>query len=254
MPSTLDQILAFRRQRITGQQRARYAAFSVFTHLLVIAVTWFVPDLFAKPPEPFEAVSVFVVPPSALGVEEPPPPPPPRVEPPPPEPPPPEPPPPEPPPPEPPPPDVPVLVEEQEQKPERKPEVKPKVQPPPPPPPAAPPKRKGSPFGKALGASSNKATIGVEDPNFTYGYYLNQVVGQISQNWSRPPVGSEIKQALFHFRIERNGTITDLRLVEPSKSDIFDRKAERAIEASSPLPPLPKSYKQSSLGINLIIK
>ncbi len=247
MPSTLDQILALRRQRVTGQQRARYAAFSIATHLLVIAVMWFVPDLFAKPPEPFEAVSVFVVPPAALGIEEPPPTPTPEVEPPPPEPP-----PPAPPPPEPPPPDVPVLVEE-EKKAERKPEKKPRATPPPPPP-AAPPKRKGSPFGKSLGASSNKATIGVEDPNFTYGYYLNQVVGQISQNWSRPPVGSEIKQALFHFRIERNGTIMDLRLVESSKSDSFDQTAERAIEASSPLPPLPKSYKKSSLGINLIIK
>lgn len=244
MPSNLDQILAYRRQRITGQQRARYTALSVVSHLLVVAGMWLVPDLFAKPPEPFESVSVFVVPPAALGIEEPPPPPPPSQ----PEPPPPSPPPP---PPKPPPEEAPVLVADpkKQKEPEKKPEVKPA-----PPPPAAPPKRRGSPFGKSLGVSSKKATIGVEDPNFTYGYYLDRVVGQISQAWSRPPVGSEIKQALFHFRIERNGTISNLRMVESSKSEIFDQTARRAIEASSPLPPLPKSYKQTSLGINLIVK
>lgn len=248
MQKQIDRIFEERRQRA---REGRYGSVvtSALLHTSLVAGFLFLPVLFAKPKPPIEYVSVVVVPPSVLGIEEPPPPPPPppRVEPPPPpprvEPPPPPPPPPK--------PDVPVI--RTEKKPERK------VTPPPPPPPPPrlrqdrPPRRQGSPTGSTLGASTTQATLGVEDPNFTYGWYLDQVVNRISGNWTRPLVGSEIR-ALFYFRIQRDGTITSLELRQPSGSAEFDAAARRAVEASSPLPPLPRAYKPTFLGINLIVK
>ncbi len=251
MPINVDQLLSKRAKRLQTREQSQCLLYSVLFHSTLIAVVWFVPKLFAKPPERIEFISIVVVPPQALGQEQPPPPPPPpppKIEEPKPEPPPPEPPPPEP---EPVPKDVPVLVE-------KKKKVEKKTPPPPPkrqsPPPKIqpPPKRVGSPFGKSLGASTNNATLGVEDPNFTYGYYLDRVVAVISSNWVRPPLGN--LQTKLHFRIRRDGSISDLRLIQSSTDPDFDDAALRAVQSSSPLPPLPKGYKKDDLGINLIVK
>ncbi len=247
----VDRLLTERAQREAPGPAS--VVYSLVFHGAVVATAWFVPELLAKPPEPREqAISVVVVPPQALGIEKPPPPPPPRREPPPePEP---APPPPEPEPePEPEPiPDVPVLPDKKEKKAADKPPPERRPTPPPPKPVEPPPKRIGSPFGSSLGASTQLATLGVEDPNFTYGYYLDRVVAVISANWVRPIMGS--LEARFHFRIRRDGTITELRLTATSTSPEFDDAAMRAVSASSPLPPLPKSYSEDDLGINLIVK
>ncbi len=246
MPLNLDQLLSERARRATSGSYS--ILYSLLFHGVMAAAAWFVPELLAKPPEHDPYFTVVVVPPQALGIEEPPPTPA-RVEPPTPEPPPPEPPPPEPEP-EPIPEDVPVIVEKKKKVEKKRPPAKKK--PAPPKVVEPPPKRIGSPFGNPLGASTNQATLGVEDPNFTYGYYLDRVVAVINSNWVRPPMGN--LEARLHFRIQRDGTIVDLRIVTPSTSDQFDDAAIRAVNTSSPLPPLPKGYAQDDLGINLIVK
>ena len=252
MLKTVDTILEQRRLRAGSKQGVGSWVCSLAFHAGVAAAVWFVPELLAKPPAEFEYVPVMVVSPAVLGIEEPAPPVPrtPTPEPPPPEPPPPE------PEPEPEPADEEAMVLARE---EKKPEVKkpPPPQRPPPPAPAPvtpPPKRQGSPFGSSLGAQTSKARLGAEDPNFTYGYYLDRVVASISGNWVRPPVGADVEQAVLYFRIQRDGTITDLRIATPSGSEPFDVAAYRAVEASSPLPPLPKGYQRDFLGINLIVR
>ncbi len=245
MPLNLDQLLGERAKRTaTSPFNVLY---SLIFHGVVVAAAWFVPELLAKPPEQEEYFSVIVVPPQALGIEEPPPPPPPRVEPPP-EPPPPEPPAPEP---EPIPEDLPVLADKKQEVEEQKP-PKPRPVPPPPKPIEPPPKRVGSPFGNPLGATTQQVAYGVEDPNFTYGYYLNRVVAVITANWVRPIMGN--LEATVYVNIQRDGTIKDLRIVTPSISSEYDQSALRAIDTSSPLPPLPKSYDQDHLGLNLVFR
>ena len=258
MPISLNQVLDQRSHRITSSQQSRHFAVSLVFHGLAVAFFLLMPIFLAKPPEPFDYIAVTVVPPNALGSEDPPPqrPEPPKKK---------ETPPPPPPPPpkeEPPPkvePDRPVLATQPKEPPPKPP---PKESPKPPPetqtPPASPladpPKRKGNPLGNPLGASTTEATLGVEDPNFTYGYYLDRIVSMISQNWNRPPVGGDVKDALIHFRILRDGTVEQLILKRSSGDDVFDRTAIGAVKVTSPLPPLPKGYKRDYLGINLIVK
>ena len=243
MAKNVDSILDQRSHRLTRKERTRPWLASFLFHALLSVAFWVMPELLAKPPAEIEYVPVMVVSPAMLGISEPPPPPPPPE-------------------PEPdspregPPPALEPIEEDTMVLPSE--EEKAERPPPPPPPPQPesvepPPKRSGSPFGAALGASTEKARVGVEDPNFTYGYYLNRVVSAISANWVRPPVGG-VEQAMLNFRIQRDGTITALRVAETSGSEIFDLAAFRAVEASSPLPPLPKGYKEPSLGINLIVR
>ncbi|MCP3957719.1 MAG: TonB C-terminal domain-containing protein [bacterium] len=249
MATTVDQLLEHRARRQARAQRSSFL-YSFLSHGTVVGAMWLLPQLFVEPPEKYHYIAVTVVPPQILGAQEPPPPPPPppKIEPPPPkvEPPPPE------PPPEPVPEDVPVIVEKKKKVEKKPPPPPPKKATPPPPKVEPPPKRVGSPFGNPLGATTNQATVGVEDPNFTYGYYLDRVVAVISANWVRPQIGN--LEAKLHFRIKRDGTITELRLVESSTSREFDDAAARAVSSSSPLPPLPKGYTRDDLGINLIVK
>jgi TonB family protein len=96
--------------------------------------------------------------------------------------------------------------------------------------------------------------VGVEDPNFTYGYYLDRVVALISAKWKRPPVGSEVVEAKLYFRIRADGAVTDLQLTATSGAEVFDRDALAAVTAASPLPPLPRAYQREYLGIHLIVR
>ena len=262
MSITVDRVLAQRQHRVARGERRLYVALSTIGHAVLSVAFFWLPSLLAEPPEPIDAIAVVVVPPQALGSTEPPPPPPPKPTPKP------ETPPPPPPEPEPEPDpadDRPVLPEKKPPPPKPAPPPPPRQTPPPPnpspPPPDAQPatptpaspfaRRQGAPTGDPLGGSKRE-TIGVEDPNFTYGYYLDRVVALIRENWVRPQTGAT--DALVHFRVSKDGSITSIELRRTSGDAAFDRAALRAVEASSPLPPLPRGYQRDDLGINMIVK
>lgn len=247
MADRLLRVLEERRRQATAQRGPSFAA-SFVLHVGLTAGFLYLPVLFAEPPEPIEAIQVVVVPPALLGAQTPPPPPPPKAPPPKAEPPPPKAPTPTP------PEDVVVLPAEKPVP--KKPDPPPPSPPPPapqPPPTLDPPKREGSAFGSPFGAASSRARVGVEDPDFTYGYYLDRVAGTISSNWVRPPIAG-IESGVIYFKIHKDGSVTELAVRETSGSDDFDRAAMRAVEASAPLPPLPVGYKKDWLGINLRVR
>jgi TonB family protein len=118
---------------------------------------------------------------------------------------------------------------------------------------AAEPETEGNPRGSAAALAVGAALAGLDNPNFTYGYYVDQMLSLISSNWVRPPVGSGV-EATIYYRIQREGRITELRIVRSSGINSFDLAALRAIQSSSPLPPLPRGFKDGSLGVNLIVR
>ncbi len=113
--------------------------------------------------------------------------------------------------------------------------------------------RQGSPFGSPAGTSPFGAQVGLDSPEFVYGYYVEQMLAMIGSHWLRPPVGPEVEAVIF-FRIGRDGRISDLELIEPSGYRSFDLAGQRAVSRASPLPPLPKSFKPDSLGVRLRIR
>lgn len=116
------------------------------------------------------------------------------------------------------------------------------------------PDRRGTPEGSARGTSPFGAAVaGLEDPDFTHGYYIDQMLGMIRSRWTRPPIGGEI-EATIHFRIHSDGSLSDVRIARSSGYNQFDLAGLRAVRSAAPLPPLPRSYRHDSLGVNLIFR
>lgn len=113
--------------------------------------------------------------------------------------------------------------------------------------------RRGSPTGSPLGTSAFGSRLGVDDPSFQHDYYLERIAAMIEERWTRPPTEGAV-EVMVHFRIEKDGTIAELTVVQPSGHNPFDLAALRAVQNASPLPPLPRSYRKDSLGVNLIFR
>ena len=263
MNQEVHRVLAARARRDGRRTEAASLAAAFLLHALALAVALILPRLQPRP-EPLQFVPVQVIPAQALGVRRPAPPRPKPVE----EKPAPEPEPePEPPQEEPepeeaaPPPkpadDVPVLPSREETK---KPEPKRPDKPAPTEetrPGVAPGEtgdqlgRRGASTGSPVGTTAFGSQIGVENPDFTYGYYLDRLLSLIDAQWQRPNMG-EVK-AVIHFQIGKDGSISDLRVAESSGYYSFDFAALRAVQSAAPFPPLPRGYKNDSLGVNLIV-
>ena len=115
-------------------------------------------------------------------------------------------------------------------------------------------RRRGGPDGTAFGTSpfgSSEASF--DDPNFMYGYYVQQMLALIGSNWVRPRAapGTEM---IIHYNISRQGKLSEIEIVKESGNRAFDLAGFRAVALASPLPPLPQSYRADSLGVNLVIR
>lgn len=114
--------------------------------------------------------------------------------------------------------------------------------------------RRGSPTGNPLGTTAFGSEIaGLDNPDFTYSYYIDQLLGAIDDKWTRPPLGDGVR-AIISFRIERDGSLSDLEVAESSGYNSFDLAALRAVQNAAPFPPLPRAYRHDSLGVRLIVR
>ena len=261
MSQEVHRVLAARQRRDSRRAEAVSLGAAFLLHALVLAVALILPRLQPKP-EPLQFVPVQVIPAQALGVRRPAPPrrkpveeekpapaepepepekepqeeaPPPPKD------------------------DVPVLPTEEPKKPEPR-KAPPEPQRPTPAdarPGVAPGEtgdqlgRRGAATGSPVGTTAFGSQIGVENPDFTYGYYLDRLLSLIDAQWQRPNMG-EVK-AVIHFQIGKDGSISDLRVAESSGYNSFDYAALRAVQSAAPFPPLPRGFRGDSLGVNLIV-
>ncbi len=240
-------VLERRRSDRESALLARCLGVAVGVHALVVLVAWGIPRLNQQKKTPIEYVAVQIVPASRLGVERPRPAPPPPTVPPakpapvkPPE--------------TAPPPDTPTLPSPAKPAPRPAPAAaSPAKAPPAPEPAAAEPEVQGSERGAASALALGAAVAGLDNPDFVYGYYVDQMLAMIQRNWVRPLVGSGV-EVTVHYRIQRDGAIVDVRIAASSGINSFDLAALRAVQGSTPLPPLPRAFRESSLGVNLIFR
>lgn len=114
--------------------------------------------------------------------------------------------------------------------------------------------RRGAPTGSPLGTTAFGSEIaGLDNPDFTYSYYIDQLLSAIDRNWVRPPLGEGVR-AIVSFRIGRDGSMSGLEVTESSGYNSFDLAALRAVQNAAPLPPLPRAYRHDSLGVRLIVR
>ncbi|MGB3563131.1 MAG: energy transducer TonB [Thermoanaerobaculia bacterium] len=240
MEVSVDQVLSLRSRRPEATGR-RWKSFltAVVLHAVLASSFFLVPLVGASSQEPFEFVAVQIVPVQALGVQRPEPTPP---------------------------ADEPAAPEPQHEtvslpeptkaasKPSKPEPSKTETEPKPAPSPAEPKQRMGSPTGSSLGTSAFGAAVGgLDNPDFVYSYYIDQMLALISANWLRPSLGSGV-EAVVYFRINRDGQISDVRIIRSSGYNSFDLAGLRAVQLAAPFPRFPQSYSHDTLGVNLILR
>ncbi len=228
------------RRRAGRQSGGRVVWLSLLLHAGALGAVLVAPLLRAEAREPLEFTGpVMIVPAATLGVRQPPP---------------------RPVPPAPPEPEAPLPEPEPLPSPDPgptipAPDLEPRRQrptPEPAPPAGDPPRRQGLPTGSSTGTATFGASgVGIEDPNFRYTYYVDQMAAMISSFWSRPPIGGQV-QAVVRFQIRRDGSIGEPRIAQSSGFSSFDLAALRAVQQAAPFPRLPQTYERDSLGVNVI--
>jgi protein TonB len=110
----------------------------------------------------------------------------------------------------------------------------------------------GGGSGGPVGAGGNVGVSGatLDNADFKYSYYIERMLVAIGMNWFKPAQAGDVSPVI-HFRIEKDGTISDASVERSSGLPFVDRAALRAVISSSPLPPLPSEYGGSQLGVHL---
>lgn len=89
--------------------------------------------------------------------------------------------------------------------------------------------------------------VTLEGRPFQFPWYLEEMVRKVERNW-RPPGTTSLRTTIY-FRIDRSGRVQDVRVETPSGHFTFDQAAQRAVQAASPMPPLPAEYSGDFLGV-----
>ncbi len=91
------------------------------------------------------------------------------------------------------------------------------------------------------------------DVDFPYGYYLAVIQNKIGENW-KPSLDAyfsqETMRTVVTFEILRAGQIVNIELEASSGMELLDESACKAVEDSSPLPPLPGEFKEDRLRVH----
>ena len=89
-----------------------------------------------------------------------------------------------------------------------------------------------------FGPSIQFDTKGVE-----FGPWLRRFVAQIRRNWFVPYAAMSLRgHVVLGFKVHKDGSITDLVVLQPSSIDAFTKSAFNAIRLSNPTVPLPVEY------------
>ena len=86
-----------------------------------------------------------------------------------------------------------------------------------------------------------------------FGSWIRRFRALIYRNWDLPyAIWSMSGHVVLTFNIHRDGTITDLMVVEPSSVDGFTNSAHNALIQSNPTPPLPPEYPDDTVFFTVI--
>jgi TonB family protein len=100
-------------------------------------------------------------------------------------------------------------------------------------------------------APAETGEMSLDTDDFPFAPYINRVRRKIAANW-RVPEGSQGEERFcrVYFRIQRDGSVTAVGVEESSGLFMFDQAAQRAVVNATPLPPLPREYRDHYLGVH----
>lgn len=107
--------------------------------------------------------------------------------------------------------------------------------------------------GGGDGLPGTAGSIGLDDTDFVFVYYLTIIKDKIGQNWnppSRSGQAGETRRVTIYFKIQKNGSVTQIAIEQDSGIPMLDQSALRAVQVSAPFPPLPYDFDDDTLGIH----
>jgi TonB family protein len=93
-------------------------------------------------------------------------------------------------------------------------------------------------------------------PGVDFKPWAEEVLNKIQRNWALPlDLGSGWKGEVgVRVMVAKDGRVLGADLDAPTKIELLDQAALKAITAASPFPPLPASYPQSSLEVYFVFR
>jgi TonB family protein len=86
-----------------------------------------------------------------------------------------------------------------------------------------------------------------------FGSWLRRFRAQVYRNWLIPYAAMALHgHTVLRFTIHRDGSVTDLIVLQPSSIDAFTKAAFNAIKSSNPTVPLPQEYPDESMVMTVI--
>lgn len=93
------------------------------------------------------------------------------------------------------------------------------------------------------GQSDQNADVQFDSKGVEFGPWLRRFVAQVKRNWYVPQLAMiQRGRVVIQFYVQKNGAITDLRVVSPSPIDSFNLAALNSLKLSNPTMPLPPEY------------
>ncbi len=93
------------------------------------------------------------------------------------------------------------------------------------------------------GQDDKNADIQFDSKGVEFGPWIRRFVAQVKRNWVVPQAAMFLKgRVVIQFYVLRNGTITDIKVVQPSPIEPFNLSAVNSLKMSNPTMPLPPEY------------
>jgi TonB family protein len=97
------------------------------------------------------------------------------------------------------------------------------------------------------GTADTNASIQFDSEGVEFGPWLRRFIATLKHNWAVPFAALTTRgHVVVSFRVQRNGSITDIVVLDPSSEPAFSLAARAAVEKSSPVAPLPPEYPSDS--------
>ena len=98
------------------------------------------------------------------------------------------------------------------------------------------------------GQTQQDAQISFDSKGVDFGWWLRRFVTQVKSNWFIPQAAMVLQgRVVITLNIHRNGTITDVTVIQPSGIQSLDNAAVNALKSSNPTVALPAEYPENKV-------
>ena len=98
-------------------------------------------------------------------------------------------------------------------------------------------------FSNDRGQAQNLGPLQFDTKGVEFGPWIRRFVAQVRRNWFVPMAAMSLRgHVVLTFYVHRNGSLTDVQIIQPSPVESFNIAAKNALLASNPTQPLPPEY------------